>query len=272
MRARTYDPVTGRFTTPDPADGDGQVPETFEPYSFANNNPHLYTDPTGLFTITEINVGMSVQGQIRNVKTIAVQQAKDYAKNKAYEFASDFLMQTMAKFIPGGVFLDLVNCRKNFKAGIQLHKDFAPIFKDFPFADMIWLEPSVDVTGKPRSDGYNATQKGNPLPGLRHPIPDFLVKPSGSKPTDTDVRGYLIGDIKFSAQGIWNDYFGKGAYSGRRKNRQWLAITNYARKYQITPVAMFITWNPGSSTLARNISKEAFMRGVAVVIVSLRPK
>ena len=271
MRARTYDPVTGRFTTPDPADGDAQVPETFEPYSFANNNPHLYTDPTGMFTITEINVGMSVQGQIRNVRTIAVQQAKDYAKNKAYEFASDFLMQTMAKFIPGGAFLDFVNNRKGWDAGKQLHKDFKAVFEDFPFADMIWLEPSVDVTGKPRWDGLNVERGGYPNPFLGHSMPDFLVKPSGSKPTDMEVRGYLVGDIKFSAQTIWNDYFGKKGYSGG-KNRQWLAITNYARKYQITPVTMFITWNPGTSTLAKKISAEAFMRGVAVVIVSLRPR
>jgi RHS repeat-associated protein len=44
MRARNYDPGTGRFSTRDPA---GAQPIGSSPYVFAGGNPLVYTDPTG---------------------------------------------------------------------------------------------------------------------------------------------------------------------------------------------------------------------------------
>ncbi|GHH77129.1 polymorphic toxin-type HINT domain-containing protein [Promicromonospora soli] len=44
MRARNYDPGTGRFSTMDPA---GAQPTGSSPYAYAGNNPLVYTDPTG---------------------------------------------------------------------------------------------------------------------------------------------------------------------------------------------------------------------------------
>lgn len=44
MRARNYDPGTGRFSTKDPA---GAQPIGSSPYAFAGGNPLVYTDPTG---------------------------------------------------------------------------------------------------------------------------------------------------------------------------------------------------------------------------------
>jgi RHS repeat-associated protein len=47
MRARWYDPVTGRFVTPDPALGDVSTPAALGRFSYANANPVRYSDPTG---------------------------------------------------------------------------------------------------------------------------------------------------------------------------------------------------------------------------------
>ncbi|GAB2476264.1 hypothetical protein GCM10027063_16500 [Promicromonospora xylanilytica] len=44
MRARNYDPGTGRFSSVDPA---GAQPMGSSPYVFAGGNPLVYTDPTG---------------------------------------------------------------------------------------------------------------------------------------------------------------------------------------------------------------------------------
>ncbi len=44
LRARSYDPTTGQFTTFDPA-----IDATGQPYAYAGNNPILNTDPTGLW-------------------------------------------------------------------------------------------------------------------------------------------------------------------------------------------------------------------------------
>ncbi|MGH3349225.1 MAG: polymorphic toxin-type HINT domain-containing protein [Nocardioides sp.] len=44
LRARTYNPSSGRFTSVDPIAGDGPGAS---PYVYARNNPTTYTDPTG---------------------------------------------------------------------------------------------------------------------------------------------------------------------------------------------------------------------------------
>lgn len=45
--ARYYDPVTGRFISPDPWEGDLANPQTLNKYSYVTNNPLKYVDPTG---------------------------------------------------------------------------------------------------------------------------------------------------------------------------------------------------------------------------------
>ena len=45
--ARYYDPQLGRFPTPDTIVPSPSAPQTFNRYTYANNNPVTYTDPTG---------------------------------------------------------------------------------------------------------------------------------------------------------------------------------------------------------------------------------
>ena len=47
LRARWYDPATGRFLTRDPFAGIPTIPATLNPYVYALNNPVMYTDPSG---------------------------------------------------------------------------------------------------------------------------------------------------------------------------------------------------------------------------------
>ena len=49
LRARYYDPATGRFLTRDLFPGLLHAPHTQHPYGYAANNPATYTDPSGLF-------------------------------------------------------------------------------------------------------------------------------------------------------------------------------------------------------------------------------
>jgi RHS repeat-associated protein len=51
LRARWYDPATGRFLTRDPFPGLAVLPSTQHPYVYALNNPVLYTDPSGEFIV-----------------------------------------------------------------------------------------------------------------------------------------------------------------------------------------------------------------------------
>ncbi|MBK9140288.1 MAG: RHS repeat-associated core domain-containing protein [Verrucomicrobia bacterium] len=58
LRARSYDPGTGRFTSVDPVFGDLSLPETLHRYVFGGNDPVNQLDPSGESFI--INVGIAV--------------------------------------------------------------------------------------------------------------------------------------------------------------------------------------------------------------------
>src|SRR5204863_9639192 len=47
MHARYYSPALGRFLSIDAADGTKQRPQSWNRYSYADNNPMVITDPTG---------------------------------------------------------------------------------------------------------------------------------------------------------------------------------------------------------------------------------
>jgi RHS repeat-associated protein len=53
MRARTYDPRTGRFLQPDPHPGLLRAPLTQNPHVFARNDPYGHTDPLGTTAVLE---------------------------------------------------------------------------------------------------------------------------------------------------------------------------------------------------------------------------
>ncbi|MGH2458094.1 MAG: RHS repeat-associated core domain-containing protein, partial [Chloroflexota bacterium] len=48
LRARYYDPTSGRFLSQDPLRGAFADPQTLNPYAYAGNNPPTLADPTGL--------------------------------------------------------------------------------------------------------------------------------------------------------------------------------------------------------------------------------
>ncbi|MCX6022687.1 MAG: hypothetical protein NTZ05_13340 [Chloroflexi bacterium] len=49
LRARHYDPATGRFLSVDPKQGDPTNTQSLNPYPYAINNPLRYTDPSGMW-------------------------------------------------------------------------------------------------------------------------------------------------------------------------------------------------------------------------------
>jgi RHS repeat-associated protein len=54
MNGRVYDPVLGRFLTPDPYIDNMTSLESYNRYSYASNNPLMYTDPTGYFKLRNV--------------------------------------------------------------------------------------------------------------------------------------------------------------------------------------------------------------------------
>jgi len=58
MRARFYDPLTGRFLSVDPAKGTYADPSSLYPYVYAKDNPILFYDPAGLWYLPAALVGV----------------------------------------------------------------------------------------------------------------------------------------------------------------------------------------------------------------------
>ena len=69
LRARYYDPSTGRFNRLDPFAGNNNDPQSLHKYTYAHNNPVMGSDPTGLFTLTEVQT--SITTIVRNFSTYA---------------------------------------------------------------------------------------------------------------------------------------------------------------------------------------------------------
>lgn len=53
MNARLYDPVLGRFFSPDPQVQNPYSTQGFNRYSYCGNNPVMYTDPDGEFFVID---------------------------------------------------------------------------------------------------------------------------------------------------------------------------------------------------------------------------
>ena len=60
MNARLYDPVIGRFLSPDPYVPDPDFSLDYNRYMYARNNPLIYTDPDGEFILTALIIGAVV--------------------------------------------------------------------------------------------------------------------------------------------------------------------------------------------------------------------
>ncbi len=65
LRARHYDMQTGVFLSQDPISGNINIPASLHKYQYANNDPINNIDPTGLYTLAEINISSFIQAGLR---------------------------------------------------------------------------------------------------------------------------------------------------------------------------------------------------------------
>lgn len=91
FRARDYDAHTGRFISRDPIDIVETEPESFNPYQFVYNNPLVYSDPTGMFTMIEINASIETQKILNGIQAQIVNQARQYFIDQAKGVAGNLI-------------------------------------------------------------------------------------------------------------------------------------------------------------------------------------
>jgi uncharacterized protein RhaS with RHS repeats len=94
MQARYYDPVIGRFYSNDPVGYSRNNPVgSFNRYSYVNNNPYKYTDPTGMcFWDACVLETVAVVALVKAVAVVGTAALAGYAASEAinaYNESSD---------------------------------------------------------------------------------------------------------------------------------------------------------------------------------------
>jgi RHS repeat-associated protein len=96
---RSYDPLLARFTTPDTLVPNPRDPQDLNRYSYVNNNPLRYTDPTGHFKI-KFKTILRVAGWIAN--PMLMQFADPFTRNHTVPVAAGVIGTSICGPVCGG--------------------------------------------------------------------------------------------------------------------------------------------------------------------------
>jgi RHS repeat-associated protein len=280
FRARDYDSKTGNFLSRDPVDPNSQEPEAMNPYQAMYNNPYVYSDPTGLVTIMELNISFKIQDILNASKTYTTNQIKQYAFDKIGEAATGILVRGLQSIMPAtfnaSSLLDTFDAIKGGAKGLKpsaiferlainaVCSIFGNIASDAFRFDVRYNSKNLT---RPITNGFTCEEakKGLGSPGGGRVSIDYMVKPT--KPTELKRDGWLVGDFKFSVKDLYAKYVQRPV--GFDQGKQWGAITQHAKRYQYVPVTTFVTWNPGNN-YKDDLERLALKSGVAMIIISLR--
>ena len=132
MGVRAYDSETGLFLSRDSALPDFSMPETFHPYAFAFNNPQIYSDPTGAWSLIAVGVSTSISSNLDSAQAVVVQRIKREIKDQVLEFAFNQILSLVAG---GSIFppelQGLINDLQNYgQATRKAGSDFGDIMED----------------------------------------------------------------------------------------------------------------------------------------------
>ncbi len=107
MNARLYDPVIGRFFSPDPVIQDYEFTQSYNRYSYCQNNPVMNVDPTGAlktwYVDVEGNVIMRTNDGSNDIVCVPDNKVEDFKKmneqmhdpHNQYDYNSDLFNNNM---------------------------------------------------------------------------------------------------------------------------------------------------------------------------------
>ena len=101
MNARMYDPMIGRFLSPDPYVQEPDFSQSYNRYSYCINNPLKYTDPTGEWFGIDDLIGFVIGGTI-NLISNAIQGNIHSFGNGLAAFGAGGAAGTLALYGPAG--------------------------------------------------------------------------------------------------------------------------------------------------------------------------
>ncbi|NET90607.1 MAG: hypothetical protein F6K45_21355 [Kamptonema sp. SIO1D9] len=256
----------GRFISRDPVDIIETAPESSNPYQFVYNNPLVYSDPTGEFTLNNIQISNKVQSILNNIRYEATTQLKQELYNQAKGIVGNVLQGFLDKYAPPySFFTDHYKIKKDPEGGgtvlENLVKDtVCNLLGESSAKNNIYVGPDIDHSGKAIRNGKNC--KGDFLsPGIAKPKktadPDFVI----SKPTPIDAyqareRSWLVGDFKLSVDSISTALDSKKPKT--QGHQQWRAIKNYEIKSQYIPLATYVTfYSPKKDPYLKKLKQKA---------------
>ena len=108
-RARWLDPATGRFLAVDPFPGAATEPKTLHRYLYAGCDPVNATDPSGLFSLSELTMVLGVIGTLYSIIAPVYQAAVDLQSGMSLaqvsvRMAQDIAIGVVASLLLGGLF------------------------------------------------------------------------------------------------------------------------------------------------------------------------
>ncbi len=272
MRARDYDPETGRFLERDPWKGIIKTPETLHAYAFANSNPYLYSDPSGEFTIIEINIANSMQVGFQGLRTTAIAQGRKKVFETIGNIAKDQVVKQVKGLLPTQDFL------ASFKEGVALGDVFRrTICNSLHAPDNLYFEVPITTDGRPLADGFSCNEKADPkeilrMAGLSVPRPDIVIGPRSPHAAGSFPKAWLIAEAKATTAALFTDYLRPGS-----KTDQFWSIINYAGKHTYSRTALFITGirgqvkgqRPSDMLIIEELGRSSLQKGVIPVVVRI---
>jgi len=239
VRARYYDARTGRFLSRDPAEVQLHKPETLQSYVFANGNPYVFRDPTGLFSLPSLMGTVLIRGVLATT-AIAIADFGLRQSRGLNEQERDFV----SGYFGNSVDLNSINLR----GGGSLFngaRSWTPAFG--------YIQLSNDVFVGGRSDNSVDLSSVNAKATLAHEILHVWQRNNGIGPTGegivfqplhllgvVDAYGYpeledqyamLANFLAGSAevQGAMFERYVKFAESGDTRATRYKLIANYIR-------------------------------------------
>jgi len=78
LRARYYDPGTGRFNRLDPFPGNTSDPVSLHKYLYAGANPVMFSDPTGMLSLTGMLTNVAIMNVLTQIMAPIIKPAMTY--------------------------------------------------------------------------------------------------------------------------------------------------------------------------------------------------
>lgn len=286
FRARYYDPQTGRFLSRDPVELLEYEPESSNPYQFAYNNPHVYSDPSGEITLNEAAIRNHIENILQTMKRSTNnkrwKKAIDEARGTVGELVQDFLENLVPVSDRLEGFYDTVALEGAAALGaigdpfemLIVDVILCPVLGAANLSHWFWREvPIMKDTGRPRDNSYQCGQPKSPMPSGVTPStasrPDIVI--SSFPPLEMDLfrRAWLIGDVKGTVNAVKDKMDHSNSHHSYYSHNQWDAMKNFALRHQYIPIVSFVTLFDDTNKRKKQLKKQASNQGVLLRFVPI---